>query len=124
MRAIAIAISALLSAVPAFASDWYEGDYQRCADEGTTTGIVMCVGELYEEWDARLNAAYRTAIEPLEGARRTQFRDVQRAWIAYRDASCGYYRSGEGTIAAIEGNVCMFALTRDRAEELETLAPR
>lgn len=124
MRAIAIAIPALFSVMPAFASDWYEGDYQRCAEEDTTVDIVMCVGGLYEEWDARLNGAYRTAIEPLEDERRTQFRDVQRAWIVYRDANCGYYRSGEGTIAAIEGNVCMFALTRDRAEELEMLLGR
>ncbi len=104
-------------------ADWYEGDYQRCANEVSTADIVECVGGLYDQWDARLNAAYRAAIEPLEGERRSRFRDVQRAWIAYRDANCGYYGTGEGTIAAIDGNVCMFALTRDRALELEMLAP-
>lgn len=119
MRAIAIAISALFAAMPAFAED-----DDACADAMTTVDIMECLTDSYEDWDARLNTAYRAAIEPLEGERRTQFRDVQRTWIAYRDASCGYYRSGEGTIAAIEGNSCMVELTRTRAEELEGLGER
>jgi len=120
MRAISMTIPALLLfAAPAFAED-----EETCPDAVSTADIVECLTEAYEDWDARLNAAYRAAIEPLEGERRTQFRDVQRAWLAYRDASCGYYRSGEGTIAAIEGNSCMVELTRTRAEELEGLGER
>ena len=120
MRAISMIIPALLLfATPAFAED-----EETCPDAVTTADIVECLTETYEDWDARLNTAYRAAVEPLEGERRTQLRDVQRAWIAYRDASCGYYRSGEGTIAAIEGNSCMVELTRTRAEELEGLGER
>ncbi len=120
MRAISMTVPAvLLLAMPAFAQE-----DEACAEAMTTVDIVQCLTEAYEDWDTRLNTAYRAAIEPLEGERRTQFRDVQRTWIAYRDASCGYYRSGEGTIAAIEGNSCMVDLTRTRAEELEGLAER
>lgn len=119
MRAIWMTIPALLFFGPPAAAQ----DDDTCADATTTADIVECLTESYQDWDTRLNAAYRAAIDPLEGNRRTQFRDVQRAWIAYRDASCGYYRSGEGTIAAIDGNSCMVDLTRVRAEELERLAP-
>ncbi|MGY6709428.1 MAG: lysozyme inhibitor LprI family protein [Rhizobiaceae bacterium] len=109
----------LLAPQMAAASDWYSGDYDQCAEKTSTLEIVQCVGELYTHWDERLNAAYQVAMEAEEGERRTALRDVQRAWLAYRDANCSFYRSGEGTIAAIEGNVCMYALTRDRALELE-----
>lgn len=105
---------------PAVASDWYDEEYQSCDQESTAT-IVECLTQLHAKWDARLNAAYKVAMEQLDEARREELRDVQRAWIAYRDADCGFYRSGEGTIAAIEGNACMFGLTRDRALELETM---
>jgi uncharacterized protein YecT (DUF1311 family) len=105
---------------PAVASDWYDAEYQSCDQESTAT-IVECLTQLHDKWDARLNAAYQTAMGQLDGDRADELRDVQRAWIAYRDANCLFYRMGEGTIAAIEGNACMFGLTRDRALELETM---
>lgn len=120
MRAIVMTIPALLAfTVPGFAQDEEEA---TCPDAVTTIEIVECLGEIHEEQDTRLNAAYRAAIEPLEGERRTQLRDAQRAWGAFRDANCLFYRSGEGTIAAIEGTSCMVETTRARADELERLS--
>ncbi len=117
MRAIVMTIPALLTLT--FAASAQDEEAQTCPDAVTTVYIVECLGEIYEEQDARLNTAYRAAIEPLEGDRRTQLRDAQRAWVAFRDANCMFYRSGEGTIAAIEGNSCMVEVTRSRADELE-----
>ena len=116
---LAFSLLFLIGLRTASGSDWYTGDYERCGDLTSTLEIVECVIELYDEWDTRLNAIYQVALDAQEGERRTALRDVQRAWLAYRDANCAFYRSGEGTIAAIEGNTCMFALTRDRALELE-----
>lgn len=120
MRAIVMTIPALLALT--FAAGAEEQEAATCPDAVSTVDIVECLGELYEEQDARLNTAYRAAIEPLEGERRTQLRDAQRAWVAFRDANCLFYRSGEGTIAAIEGNSCMVEVTRARAEELERMS--
>jgi len=118
---LAFSLLFLIGLRTASGSDWYTGDYERCGDLTSTLEIVECVIELYDEWDARLNSIYQVALDAQEGERRTALRDVQRAWLAYRDANCTFYRSGEGTIAAIEGNTCMFALTRDRALELEAV---
>jgi len=120
MRAIVMTIPALLTLT--FAASAQDEEAQTCPDAVSTVDIVECLGELYEDEDARLNAASRAAIEPLDGDRRTQLRDAQRAWVAFRDANCLFYRSGEGTIAAIEGNSCMVDVTRTRADELEGLS--
>jgi len=117
-RTVIVAIVALFAG-HAYALDWYEGDYERCAAEDNTAAIVDCVGGLIDEWDGRLNAAYREVMGSMEGERAAQLRTAQRAWIAYRDANCMWYRLGEGTVAAIEASTCVFALTRDRATELE-----
>lgn len=120
MRRAIIAAIVTLCAAPASASDWYEGEYQeRCADMTTTADIVECIGKLSAEWDARLNEAYKERMSLSDDGQATALRTAQRAWIAYRDANCAWYRAGGGTIAAIEANVCVFALTRDRAMELE-----
>lgn len=106
----------------AVAQDWYEGEFAtQCSDETTTADIVQCTGGLVDKWDARLNIAYKELADTLEADRRRMLRDAQRSWIAYRDANCAFYRSAEGSIAAIEGNVCIFALTRDRALEIEEM---
>ena len=78
----------------------------------TTVGMGYCLGQEWQWWDARLNAAYtelRTAdlAEDAEmkdlGAtvpeKGPALRDMQRAWISYRDALCDYERAqwGGGT---------------------------
>lgn len=72
----------------------------------TTVGMMECLGAELTYWDARLNAAYAdrlataqeqdaelqdlgSAAERIEG----QLRAMQRAWIAFRDASCHYERA-------------------------------
>lgn len=119
MRVIVMAIPALLALT--FAASAQDEEAQTCPDAVSTVDIVDCLDELYEGEDARLNTAYRAAIEPLEGDQRTLLRDAQRAWLAFRDANCLFYRSGDGTIAAIEGSSCMVDVTRARADELEGL---
>jgi len=99
---------------------WYGQEYKQC--DGSTQEIVECVGRLHQEWDRRLNEAYKQFAA---GGERTKLlRDAQRKWIAYRDANCDWYAAGEGTIARIEAVTCAYVLTRDRALELEMGSPR
>lgn len=124
MRIAKIAAAGLLLCAlpnPAMADDWYGDEYRPCGQQATTVAIVDCVAGLYESWDGKLNTAYGDAMSHLAPERAAALRDVQRAWLAYRDANCAFYRTGEGTIASIEAATCMFALTRDRARELETM---
>jgi uncharacterized protein YecT (DUF1311 family) len=111
----------LAGAQASLANPWEDPDYLECGERQSTADIVECLGELHDLWDGRLNAAYREAMDFLEPSRRSELQAVQRAWIAYRDANFGFYRGGEGTIAAIDGVSCMFAMTRERSIELEEL---
>jgi uncharacterized protein YecT (DUF1311 family) len=71
--------------------------------QDNTVGMVACLDAERRYWDARLNAAYahqfaaarrqdaemasiRATVASLEAS----LRAMQRAWIAYRDATCRY----------------------------------
>ena len=107
------------SPVTSASESWYSGEYQTC--DGSTLDIIDCVYGLRDKWDGRLNAAYRQIMNGETERQKKALRDAQRKWIAYRDANCAYYAGGEGSISRIGAAVCEYALTRDRARELEMM---
>src|SRR5690348_12822642 len=42
-------------------------------------------------WDELLNENFRKLRDDLDDAQKDKLRDMQRAWIAYRDATCQFY---------------------------------
>ena len=94
----------------------------------------FCYGAEYDYWDARLNAAYG-ALMAMEKAAEAELgelgsaapspaaalRDMQRAWIGYRDAACLYEVSqwGGGTGGGPAGAGCMMQITGEQALALE-----
>jgi len=103
-----------------------------CID--TTVGMSTCLGQEASYWDERLNAAYTDLMRIERGADAEMadlgsaappaapaLRDMQRAWIAYRDAACAYERSqwGGGTGAGPAGVNCVLHLTARQALVLE-----
>jgi uncharacterized protein YecT (DUF1311 family) len=44
-----------------------------------------------EVWDALLNENYKKLLDGLDGEQAAKARAMQRAWIAYRDTTCGFY---------------------------------
>lgn len=52
-------------------------------------------------------------------------RDVQRKWMAYRDANCQFYADPDGGILArVAANACLLRMTAERVEELgQMLSP-
>jgi uncharacterized protein YecT (DUF1311 family) len=100
----------------------------------TTMGMGFCLSQEWEWWDARLNAAYTALRQRHEAvdAKMTEIaataqslaealRDMQRAWIGYRDAACDYERAqwggGSGGGPATAG--CLMRLTGEQALVLE-----
>lgn len=85
-------------------------------------------------WDDRLNAAYRAARDRAEAfdrdsglpagapTRADALRDMQRAWIAFRDTTCAYEAAGwgGGTGAGPARAGCHLRLTAEQAIYLET----
>ena len=97
----------------------YGPEYQECANL-STQGIVECVGIKTKAWDRKLNAAYQTLMTKQgSDAQRIGLRAAQRLWIQYRDANCGFYASGEGTISRVAAAECLRSMTEGRARELE-----
>lgn len=97
---------------------------------GTTVGMGYCLSEELGLWDARLNEAYAGVLaeakatdaemETLGSAAPKQvpfLQDMQRKWIAFRDAACSYEGSrwGGGTGAGPAGVQCALTLTGRQA---------
>jgi uncharacterized protein YecT (DUF1311 family) len=101
----------------------------------STVGMGFCLGQELDYWDDRLNIAYgelkaRETAEDAEMAeigatvpkRATALRDMQRAWIAWRDAACVYEYSqwGGGTGGGPANASCLMHMTAEQALELES----
>ncbi|WGH77631.1 lysozyme inhibitor LprI family protein [Jannaschia ovalis] len=100
----------------------------------TTVGMGACLYSELQYWDDRLNAAYgtlRAAHAATDAEMRSAggnppsmadaLRDMQRAWIPYRDAACAYARSqwGGGTGGGPASADCLMRLTGEQALRLE-----
>ena len=97
----------------------YGDEYQKC-NNGNTADIVRCVDALVRQWNARLDEALKKLLDQIDDPkRREELRATQDLWLKFREANCGWYAGGEGTIARIEGVECMRSMTADRAFELE-----
>ena len=98
--------------------------YAECLDKsgGATFAMQDCIREEFEGQDRRLNTAYRALMGSVSGKSRTQLRDAQRKWIAFRDVNCNFYYDPQGGSAVrLAANKCVVTLTAVRAHELETL---
>ena len=62
--------------------------------------VIACYAREQSVWDAILNESYRRLREALDENQVVKLRDMQRAWIASRDKTCGFiYDYFEGTMA-------------------------
>ncbi|MEQ9260964.1 MAG: lysozyme inhibitor LprI family protein [Roseovarius sp.] len=100
----------------------------------STVGMSGCTSRETDDWDARLNAVYREIMAQAKTAdeenkeyggyapsQAEALRDMQRAWIAFRDAKCMYERSqwGGGTGAGPAGASCYLYETARQTLYLE-----
>ncbi|MBY8974692.1 DUF1311 domain-containing protein [Rhodobacteraceae bacterium NNCM2] len=98
----------------------------------TTLGMVQCYAQENAFWDARLNKAYKILVKRAkemdasggwvdEASIYRALRDMQRAWIPFRDAACeseaGWWRGGSH--APVAANWCVMMETARQALKLE-----
>lgn len=130
-----LALAAALAGLPlvAHAADIdpekeYSPALERClnsgdAAKGVTVAMATCVNIELTRQDARLNRAYKAAMDRRSTAPKASLRNVQRAWIRQRDTECSENLTG-GTIDMIERASCHLSMTTIRAVELERLVRR
>jgi len=95
--------------------------YSQCMDNASSTvAMSSCIQAETQLQDQRLNRVYKQLTSKLQAAQQKSLRDVQRQWIAYRDANCKFHvQASGGTLAQLEGGMCVLDMTRERAAELE-----
>lgn len=100
----------------------------------STVGMAACLDAELRQWDSMLNDAYQR-LRALDAASDAEMgdslpgvprlvpslRDMQRAWIAFRDAACTYEAAqwGGGTGAGPASTQCLMELTARRALALQ-----
>lgn len=102
----------------------------------TTVGMGYCLEKEWLYWDARLNAAYQRAmaearrsdaeLEELDVSAPKQapaLRQMQLAWIAFRDAKCDHAGAlwGGGTGGGPATLSCLMVTTGEQALYLENM---
>lgn len=87
LRALAIAVLLLLTALPLFSQD--SAQFKACnAKAQTQMDMNACAGDEANRVDAKLNALYKQVLAKAAGEENAvaKIKASERAWIAYRDA--------------------------------------
>ena len=126
MRNLFVACFVLSGLACAKAEERTSKSYAACLDKAggaiNTFAMQDCIREELERQDRKLNGAYEALMRSVPEKRKTQLRDAQRKWIAFRDANCEFYYDPQGGSAArLASNECVVLLTAERTHELETL---
>lgn len=95
-----------------------------CQSAVTQADMNACAARDLAEADAELNKLYVDYRARLNHARQNQIRDVQLAWIKYRDLSCRFQSSAAagGSAANYVLSSCRAEKTRTRVQELKALS--
>lgn len=90
------------------------------AGNQTTLGMVGCIMREHHWWDARLNNVYGDLRIVLSGKTKSELRDIQRIWIRYKDAKCGFGQTffEGGSMAKPIAADCLLRSTAERAIDL------
>lgn len=78
--------------------------------------VIACYDRERLVWDGILNDSFRRLRERLDDNQQSKMREMQRAWIASRDKTCGFiYDYFEGTMANPMMAACQTRETGRRA---------
>jgi uncharacterized protein YecT (DUF1311 family) len=92
----------------------------RCSglDKDSTTDALLrdCYRIEGVIWDTLLNESYKSLLEDLDAEQTAKARAMQRAWVAYRDTTCGFYDDKiRGTMSIMMHAACDARETARRA---------
>lgn len=99
---------------------------QRRIDEcmqkdSSTAGMIQCIDAEFAIQDKLLNQNYKKAMSVLNDENKKILKDIQRKWVAYKEAKCAFYPP-QGTIHRLDAADCYLQMTKERATELAYIA--
>ncbi|HEY8225057.1 MAG TPA: lysozyme inhibitor LprI family protein [Pyrinomonadaceae bacterium] len=93
-----------------------------CAESQNQADMNNCYGNEYKTADAILNQTYRRLVSMLNDEEKSQLKEVETAWLKYRDANCDFvadqYKGG--TLRPTIHAICLARVTSNRTAELKT----
>jgi uncharacterized protein YecT (DUF1311 family) len=88
----------------------------KTPEGSSNVGMTDCFRLEGAIWDGLLNENYKALAAELDEEQATKLRDMQRAWIAYRDTTCGFYHTKiQGSMAMPMAAACAARETARRA---------
>jgi uncharacterized protein YecT (DUF1311 family) len=89
---------------------------QSTPEGQSNLGMADCFRLEAKIWDDLLNENYKTLRDSIGAGQADKLRDMQRAWITSRDATCGFYDVKiQGSMAIPMGAACIARETARRA---------
>ena len=94
-----------------------------CRNAMTQADMNQCAALDLERENARINASYNAYRRTLAPEAQAQLKEVQLAWIRFRDLACRFESgsSAGGSVNSMAMGRCLQAKTRQRALEIEVL---
>jgi uncharacterized protein YecT (DUF1311 family) len=119
-------VDAIRACAVKYADDVSEGE-RRCLfnlvatpctkrpEAKSTAGTADCYRREQAIWDDLLNENFKRLNDDLDEQQKTKAREMQRAWIAYRDTTCAfYYDKIQGSMATSMTAACLARETARR----------
>ena len=89
--------------------------------DSSTAGMIQCIDAEFAIQDKLLNQNYKKAMSVLNDENKKKLKDIQRKWVAYKEAKCAFYPP-QGTIYLVIAADCYLQMTKERAAELAYVA--
>jgi uncharacterized protein YecT (DUF1311 family) len=92
-----------------------------CGNENNQASMNACSLEQWKSADAVLNRDYHALLLRMDPKSQKLLRGAQRAWLAYRDAECGFIASPSegGSVQPTVRYGCLLDATEKREEALK-----
>ena len=85
------------------------------SDAYSTLAMRDCYASAHDAWEDILTAEYRLRLQNVGNQER--LREIQRAWVKYRDLKCAYSGNSLGSAGIIARTSCAARMAKQRAIE-------
>ena len=98
----------------------YSKGYELCDYASDEYAATRCIEKETAYQDKLLNKAYKEAMKRVDPIQKKPLRDMQRLWIRYTEAKCGFlYSRVSGTAGLSNASQCKLDETIKRTLELK-----